>query len=511
MSEIELAVWQRLSPLALFDLFIRSLLKFVRENLYLFVGAGAGLAFLDWLGLRELLLGLIGLLALIVVGAVMYWRRFTFRLEADAVRVRSGVFEKKDLRVRFARVQNIQIGQPFYFRPFGVVRFSLETPGSGDKEVELPGIERSLAAWMRDRIADVQSETPGDGADTPDLTGDEPARSAEHASPEEGDEPVWRAGHGALFRHGLASNQVWVLAGILGYLSSQFFGRMEGWLEDLGVDAWLAGLLETGWAFIVALVVVLAVLIFVLSGMIALVRFHRYELHDRGDRLVAIGGLLDRREQTLRREKITGLSLKQSAIGRLLGIWYLVARQTRASDEELDGGRKSFIVPGLGPARDELCRVVLPGTQPPEELARISFHYRRFFWTRGAAFFVLLAAVLFALPAAASWNAWLVLGCLPLWLLLIQLTYRHWGWREEEGVVWVQHGLFGRQLDCFALELVQQAWFRQSPYQRRHQLASVQLILPQGSVSIPWMPAGQAAELVNLAMARAEVAPMHRV
>ena len=45
---------------------------------------------------------------------------------------------------------------------------------------------------------------------------------------------------------------------------------------------------------------------------------------DRGDRLVSVGGLLDEREQTVKREKITGLTLKQSALGRALGCWSMV-------------------------------------------------------------------------------------------------------------------------------------------------------------------------------------------
>lgn len=143
--------------MALVFLIARAVQRFVRENLFLFVGAGAGVAFVERLGIRELLLFAAVVLAAVVVGAVIHHRRFRFRVEDDAVRVRRGVFEHKELRVRFSRVQNVQLGQPVYFRPFGLVQFSLETPGAAEREVELPGIPRRLAEEMRDRILDRKS------------------------------------------------------------------------------------------------------------------------------------------------------------------------------------------------------------------------------------------------------------------------------------------------------------------------------------------------------------------
>jgi len=53
--------WQRLAPLALVFLLIGAVQKLIRENLFLFAGAGFGAAVFDWIGLRELvLIGLVG-------------------------------------------------------------------------------------------------------------------------------------------------------------------------------------------------------------------------------------------------------------------------------------------------------------------------------------------------------------------------------------------------------------------------------------------------------------------
>ena len=61
--------WYRLSGLALVFIILNGLQKQIRENLFLFAGAGAGAAFTDWLGLREFLL-LILLLYAVAIEAV---------------------------------------------------------------------------------------------------------------------------------------------------------------------------------------------------------------------------------------------------------------------------------------------------------------------------------------------------------------------------------------------------------------------------------------------------------
>src|SRR5699024_5674927 len=152
MKQTDLHAWQRLAPIALLFLIVNGGVKLVRENFYAFAGAGAGFAFLDRLGLREFLLGGLVLLLGGALIAAVYHRRFRFRIEGDAIRLRRGLIENKDLRVRFARVQNVGLSQPLYFRPFGLVRFTLETPGAQSAEVVLPGIGRELALALRDHI-----------------------------------------------------------------------------------------------------------------------------------------------------------------------------------------------------------------------------------------------------------------------------------------------------------------------------------------------------------------------
>ena len=497
--------WQRLAPLALVFLILSGTQKFVRENLYLFVGAGAGAAFLDWMGLREVLLGLLALLLIIVASAMIYHRRFRFRLEQDAVRVRRGLLVRRELRIRFGRVQNIQLGQPFYFRPFGLVRFSLETPGAAEKEVELPGIPMTLAEQMRDRIAGMVEAGPSsEGSETDDEAGVAPQSA-------ESEQLLFAATSWRLFVHGLSSNQIWLLVGAFVYLFGTFSERVLRRLSDTAVYETVADTAPSGPLLWVVLLILIAALLFLLSGLLALVRFHGFRLLDRRGRVVGSGGLLDKREQTVRRAKITGLTLRQTALGRLWGAWYLMVRQTTSGANEMDYTRQGFVVPGLRADDKGLVGELVPGWQVPDDFAPISARFRRRYWLLTLLLFTPVIITLSYVAGQGHPVVMLAGLALALVTLLTHLRYRRWGWSLNGYQLWVRQGLLGHSLEVFEIDRVQQAQITQSPYQRRHALASLNLVLPQGSVSIPFLPLEDAAGLANRALHAAETSTMHRV
>src|SRR5690625_540154 len=167
MNPVDLSQWQRLAPLALVAAVIAGWINFVRRNIFAFAGAGAGLSYVGSIGTRGLVLSMIGLLLASLLGTVVYYRRFRFRVDRDALRVRRGLFEIRDMRVRFARVQNVGFSQPFYFRPFGLVRFLVQTPGSQGEEINVRGTRLGVAQALRERVGSgrdlMSEETPGAG------------------------------------------------------------------------------------------------------------------------------------------------------------------------------------------------------------------------------------------------------------------------------------------------------------------------------------------------------------
>jgi putative membrane protein len=497
-------IWQRLSPWAVVFIVVTGIQKFVRQNLPALLGAGAGFAFVDWLGLRELAMAGTAVLLIIVVSAMMSHRRFRFRLEDDAIRVRQGIFERKELRVRFERVQNLSLSQPFYLRPFGLVRFALETAGGQQREVELPGISRELAGRMRERIARLVEE--GGHDETPGAAVGEVA----------GAERMYRARGRDLFLHGLASNQIWVMIGAMASLLAMAERRLGSWWEALRVPERFEAVFGEHWLAMPLAVAVfglaLLLLLFLLSGLISLLRFHGFELSRLDDRFRARFGLLDRREQTLRESKLQALTQVQTAVGRLLGRAYLICHQTSAGEANGKPRDQRFTVPGLD--RDTLAGVtrrIRPALGTPDGFDPIAPAFRRFFWLR--------LGTLSALALVAGWltmdpPVWLIGLVLPAFVLVwlgVLMRWRRWGWRLNGGMLWVRRGLIGQRVEVFGLDRVQQVQLRQNPFQRRHGLADLVLILPHGPVKLPFLPLEEARMLANRSLYAVETAASHLV
>lgn len=508
--------WQRLSPWALVFIVVNGLITTVRQNIGFFLGAGAGFVFLDWLGPRELALGAAALLLFAIVAAMIYHRRFRFRLEGDAIRILSGIIERKELRIRFERVLNVNLSQPFYLRPLGLVRFSLETAGAAQKEVELPGIARELAEELRERIAAARARS-------------ELAETGWSTEPVTGGSLLYRARGGDLLLHGLASNQIWVMAGAFLGLVGLFQQRLSDWglLETLGerLLEWFGSPLAAAVAVAGGVFVAIAVL----SMLISRVRYNGYRLQYSEDardetRFLSRAGLLDRKEQTLPATKLHAFELVQTAIGRALNRWYLVGRQAGTLDVGEQPRRGQFLVPGLGgkSARPLLTQILErggddSGTPPPEsELERVAPLFRRVMGLRLMLVIIPLSLALVVAPAEMGIlepvSRWLIAAALPLLALaLVHRRWQRWGYAVRARRAWIRYGLFGQRIVTFSLERVQQIQVRQSPVQYRKYVANLVLVLPHGPVTVPFLPLEAARAMANEVLYRVETATEHRI
>mgnify|MGYP006283733355 CR=1 FL=1 len=504
--------WRALPVTAVGALYVRGIQRFVRENLLAFAGAGTGFAVSDALGWAEFA----GIALLILLGglliALIYHRRFRYRTDDAAVRVRQGLFERKELKVRFERVQNVGFSQPVYLKPFALTRVTLETPGAAQTEVELPGIATDEALALRDEINGVRgSATPGR-----DGVGSDPNEDAGSA-----DRPdvVFHAGAADLFRYGLTSNQVWILLGIVGPLAGDWFEtRFEGLVESLTA----AGILDAGQLagapFLVGLAVIgvvftIALILMLLSGLLAIVRFHGFTLTRDEERFRGSFGLLDAREKTLRKAKLHSVELVQTGIGRLVGNWHVIGHQTGMGEvqQQPGGGDRRFLVPGLD--TDRLPAVASALSQRSwsfPEVRAVDRRLRTVLWTRICVPLLLLGALL-------AWGAggrmhWPAIGLAALAGLLaaaMHLRWKRWGWAQEGDRLTVRSGFIGQRWMAFDLDRCQQIRLVASPYQRRHGLATLRIRLPHGEQQLPYLPRRVADRLVNIVLERVERARMH--
>ena len=228
-ERLALSGWQRLSPWAVGLLLISAGATLVRQHMPLLLGAGAGLAMVERVGLRELALG--GVLLLLVAGllSLLYYRRFRFRLDDDVLIVQKGLFEHREFKLAARHVQHIALHQPAYMRPFGLVLWEVETLAGEASSIQLPGIRRELADALGRGLRSTDSATvKGLPADNDSAPSDAEQAVVRYAiSP------------GGLVLHGLTSRSIYVIAAML----SPLIRPLERWIHDrlpqLDLQAWL--------------------------------------------------------------------------------------------------------------------------------------------------------------------------------------------------------------------------------------------------------------------------------
>jgi len=508
MSEPD-ASWKALPVAAVVALYVTGIQRFVRENLVAFFGAGTGFAISDALGWREFGLGALLILLVGLLIALIYHRRFRYRFDDDAVRVRKGLMEQHELKVRLERIQNVGFSQPLYLKPLRLVRVTLETPGAAQTEVNLPGISLDEAAALRDRVSgDMESGQRHEQSDP-----ENPSGSSARVS-----ETGFEATAADLFRYGMTSNQIWILLALVGApVSNWIESRMTQWVEQLQASGVLdAAALQSApllLALLVAFVIIAAaLLVMTVSGLLAIVRFGGFRLMQEGNRFKSRFGLLDAREKTLRTDKLHSIEVVQTAVGRLVDQWHAIGHQTGGVQpgQEYREDRR-FLVPGIDSYRLEgvIATLRRASWQVPE-WQPIHRRFRSMLWGRLALTGLLAALALWwSLPGMPMWPLYLFAGLIMFMLVAVHLVWRRWGYAMDDRRIRIRHGMIGQKIVEFDMARCQQVGVTTSPYQRRHGLASLTIRLPHGEQRIPYLDDSKADLIANLVLYRIETCRTH--
>jgi len=501
MSEIDSA-WKALPITAVGALYVNGIQRFVRENLIVFFGAGTGFAVSESLGWREFGLGagLVLLTGLLI--ALIYHRRFRYQVDDDSLRVRKGLFEQQELKVRFERVQNVGFSQPIYLRPLGLVRVTLETPGASQTEVNLPGIPSSEAAALRDMISGVAARQT------------EPEELSEFES-ETANRPqaAFSASAADLFKYGMTSNQIWILLAVFGAPASNWVeSSLSNWVDQLSASGLVDTEMLSGAPVLLALFVGLLILsvsllLMAVSGLLAIVRFSGYRLIRETDRFKSRFGLLDVREKSLTLEKLHGIESVQTAVGRVLGQWHVIGHQTGAvRPEQAMNNDRRFLIPGIDGKRLESVLSTLRGRQwDAPAWNAIHPRFRSMLCSRVSVMLVAAALLVWLLlPGHLFWPPLAIVGLNLLILGMIHLHWRRWAYAFDGRRIRIRSGLFGQKILEFDMAGCQQVEVSTSPYQRRHNLASLTIRLPHGEQQVPYLPQAMADKIANVLLYRAE-------
>lgn len=488
-------VWQR-TPLLTIGFFIAKEVRNLIKNITNFIPVLAAIFVTDSAWLPYAVGG--GYLGFIIVSAILNHRFFLYALTDDAVHLRTGVLSKKSLTLKYERIQQAELDQTWYFRPFGLTILRVDSAGSAGKEVEIPGLSIELAHELRQQMlaeAKRAAQSPHASANlsTANASADASAEPSAVDTASIKPDLVRQYSVGELIRAGVFDNKLFVLLAVLIYPISQtdiLEERLVPWLE-----ANVTFIEQSLWLNLGLAAAALS-LLFVLAIAVTVVNYYNLMLTIDNQRYQTRQGLFSIRTVSFRYHKLQRVRIRQNLRARLLGRFSIRVSQLQPSAHAQQQQSAAFNLPVLTESgMYELCRWLrLPnGNQlnwqkiSPVALLQPSFWIALTAPTTAVLSYISWENIAVALALGAS--VWVALQ------LYAVARWRRYGFTQAEGWLGVRSGVFGSKQNWYPLFKAQQIDVYQSPWLRLLGYANVMVYTAAGAEVIKYQPTEVAMKL----------------
>jgi len=487
--------WRRTSPLAIL-FFLGKLLRDIVKNAWQSFAPIAAVLIASSGNLvdRLKLVVVVAVILVIVASVLRYWF-FRFRIAEDSVLIREGVFKKKQLDIKFDRIQGINTEQNIVYRYLDLVTVSFDTAGSSGDEGNLPAVPSAFAAALREKIGrPLQRAGAADAPET--IVESEPLLAL-----------TWRD----MIPIGLADKRALLVLALVSPLLDRLGDEVDSvianTLESATQGAMQFGIVGGVWMFVTIGIGVI-LLLAMISIAAAFLRYHNFELFLDGNTLRSHGGLLTRHEVSMDLGKIQTLRLQQGIILRGFSRFVMTARQARSSHK--NDSSKNFTIPVV---TEELATALrrrflkqegrgLIQIPTSSRFSAISKYSMRMPILINVLAPLLVTAITYSVegdPAALLFLLWI-----PVSLLHIVKTWQHAGYHyTDEGLV-RRSGTLGYRTVALLYRKVQRVTVLRSPLQRRKGLATLRVYMASGSVRIPFIEHATANRLRDYILYKVE-------
>jgi len=469
---------RRLHPLSWFFVLLGQLRQFAIPLVALLLFGRGG----DW---QELAAGF----AAIAMALLAVWRYFTYtyRVDPDALVIRSGLLQRGVRHLPFRRIHNVELRQSPLHRVFAVAEVRIES-ATGDREAEAQmqvlalADARALVGCIRGgrEASTGDAATPAD----PSVLAEVPTRD--------------------LVLLGLSSNRGWIAVGALMAVAAQI--EPGSWSRKMpNAVIWISGHLRAldpglGWAFAAGALLLLAMaLVRLLGVVIVLLRHYGFRLSEEASRLGVESGLLTRTHSHTSLAKIQRWQVREPWLLRRAERRALHVETAARHAEGSERGIDALLPVGPSARIESLLRRWLPGVRW-ERADWHPIHPRA--WRRMVKPpLALLAGLTLALAFQVGVEALLLpLLLAPLVLLGVRRDAAFCAFSvDAERVLW-RHGWLQRRWDIIERERIQAVRLRQSPFDRRSRMAHVDIDSAgarSGITRLAFLPEAEAERIVR--------------
>ena len=457
--------WQRVSGWALLPLLGKSAWEF-----FGFILGGAVLSSRDKYAVY--MPYVLAALALLVLGrAFIGWRFSRFRVTAQGIELEKGLLHKEKLLLPQARVQELQVKQPFYFRPLRLFAASLDSAGSKKQEFALTGLTEAQLTLLQGQ----------------NVT----------ATPAGGSTPFYRIWLATLY-----NAYLWLpLAAVFG-MSQQFKDALSvQWLLDTSKTLLQQYDIQHNLLLQLFSGLMLLALVALLLALMTLIWLYPQHLQRDARKLQLTQGSVLKKSLRISAKRVQLVLVNQPWLARLFGHYSLIFRGF--SNDKQQG---KFVL--LGQTAHELNTQLqaqqllrLPELQGADLQKFVPAYFRRQACWSGVGVLLVMALIWQSNIPPLWLKAAVSVGLSGWWLLETWLNYRWHGYRLHGDVLYLWQGGLSRRWYMLPLQQVQQVRLQQTPFFQQQQMVNVQLHTANGKLTLAAVPNAAAQQLYTQILA----------
>ncbi len=437
----------------------------------------------------------LGLSGITVIGSIVsYFRYYYYVTDKDLI-IEQGLLNKKKINIPFGRIQAINFEQEILHQLFDVVRVKIDTAGSVSHEATINALEKPVAEQLKTFLLKQKKHAA-------------PQTSDEAPHPIEPERVLVRLTLVDLFKVGVSQNHLRT-AGII-------FAFLVGFLDDieeiLNLDIYdsIRDAVGAGISSYLVTFLLMIPVFLIISFLITLIRttlFHYNQtVYKTPEGFKIQSGLFTRRSTFINFTKIQWLKWSQNPISRIFKLYEVRIKQ---ASSKITTERKSSFIPGVDATELEAIRT---NTFAPDLFSKeIHYGIDPRIISRYTLYIGIIPGLIIAILLFLQIKIYAVLGI--VWVLLVYLlskkfqrTYNIW---INPAAINLEFGVWERTNEILPAHKVQAVTIVQSPYQRRHQLATLRVSSAAGNLSIPYISLELSQQLSNYLLFKVETHQGH--
>lgn len=449
----------RLHPITAFLNFLSSLKNMLLPLIILFIGGNRQNESYEITGYLQNFnkVLMIATLCLILVSGLIKWWTYVYWFEDNELRVEFGFFVKNKRYIPFERIQSLNYNETLFHRLLGLVQVRVETAASNGQQAEanLTAITKLQAERIEEEMKKTKQRLL--------LEQDEIKQEQSSVIP-------------AQIIHKMSRAHLVLLAttsGAIGIVLSSILAFISQFLEFIPLEEWykeFSDVLQSS-VFLVSMIgFTLLVLTWVIAVIVTVLQYYDFTVSRLEDKLVITRGLLEKKRVTLPLNRVQSIRIVENPFRQLFGyVSVFLESAGRGSDES---GRKMVLFP-LIKKGEELAplRELFPDYDFAPILTISPKRARPFFYRLD---------ILWTVPIFIGFGysfypyGLLSLLAIPLALLLGVWQYRTGGFAVSGKQLTLRFRRISRVTVYMQKYRIQALTSRQSYFQKRQQLASVQ-------------------------------------